>query len=102
MDDMINKISNNKIATKTENEIKDTKSNDLQIIECKSNSGGKREYYTVINQTNNTHVHCIYRSTAIKICNCYKAVMEGRPVNKYTYNIRNKVLKLCGFKIKFR
>lgn len=71
----------------------------LKIINCISKHG--EEYFTILN-TNKFHVHSLNKKEVKKICECYRKIVTNKKIEGYTYTVRDKAIKLCGFKVKYR
>lgn len=63
----------------------------LKVIEC---DNAKGHYYTIIEETRNTHCHTMKKNDVEKIKKCYSNIERGLPVTEYSYGIRNKAMRL--------
>lgn len=74
----------------------------IKVVPCISKYDSKSTYYTLINPKNKIHVHCSNKNDISDICICHEKIENGLPVKYFKHNIRNKAMKLIGYKVVYR
>lgn len=58
------------------------------------------KYYTIVNDSNNTHIHVMSKNIAHRICDCYIDFISERDITKYCIFYRKGALGLAGYNIR--